>query len=86
MKSDEEVAEGIGRLVRALGRRCAEGDPDTAVYLRMVGDELRAAESAAVAGWRRLGFSDTQIGRELGVSKQAVQQRWPRTTPTSTPA
>jgi hypothetical protein len=30
------------------------------------------------AGWRRSGFSDTEIGRELGMTRQAVQQRWPR--------
>lgn len=79
MKSDEEVAEGIARMVRALGRRCAAGDPDSAVYLRMIRQALDAAEAGAVTGWRRQQFSDTQIGRELGVTKQAVQKRWPRT-------
>lgn len=77
MKSDEETAGGIVRLVRALGRRCAEGDPDTAVYLRAARAALDAAETEAVAGWRR-NHTDAQIGRELGVTKQAVQKRWPR--------
>lgn len=78
MKSDEEMAEAIARMVRALGKRCAVGDPDSAVYLRVVRHALDAAEAGAVAGWRRSLFSDAQIGRELGVTKQAVQKRWPR--------
>lgn len=78
MKSDEEMTAGIVRMTRALGRRCAEGDPDSAVYLRLVGEQLERSTAEAVAGWRALGFSDAQIGRELGVTKQAVQKRWPR--------
>lgn len=77
-RSDEDVAEGIGRLIRALGRRCAEGDPDTANLLRYLQEELDDAMQAAVAGWRAAGFSDSHIGRELGVTKQAVAQRWKR--------
>lgn len=76
-KSDEETVEGVGRLIRAVGRRCATADPDTAAYLRYLQLELDEAYTAAVEGWRR-NFSDAQIGRELGVTKQAVQQRWPR--------
>lgn len=77
MKSDQELAEAIVRMTRALGARCASGDPDTAFYLNMVQQQLDAARSEAVAGWRR-NFSDGQIARELGVTKQAVQKRWPR--------
>lgn len=78
MKSDEELTEAIIRMVRALGRRAERGDPDTASLLRMVGGELELATARAVAGWRDAGFSDAAIGRELGVTKQAVQKRWPR--------
>jgi hypothetical protein len=77
-RSDEDVTAGIARMIRALGRRCAEADPDTAALLRLLVDELDDAIAGAVAGWRSTGFSDAQIGRELGVTKQAVQQRWPR--------
>lgn len=65
-------------MIRALGRRFEVADPDTARYLSLIRDEVQEAEGRAVAGWRRLGFSDSQIGRELGVTKQAVQKRWPR--------
>lgn len=77
-RSDDDVTEAIGRMIRALGRRCAEGDPDNARLLRYLQNELDDAFAIAVAGWRISRFSDAQIGRELGVTKQAVQQRWPR--------
>lgn len=77
-RSDDDVAEAVCRLIGALGRRCAGGDPDTAFYLTTIQDRLDDAFADAVAGWRRHGFTDQQIGRELGVTKQAVQKRWPR--------
>jgi hypothetical protein len=77
-RSDDDIAEAIGRMIAALGRRCAAGDPDTAQLLRYLHRELQEAFDAGVAGWRAAGFSDAQIGRELGVTKQAVQKRWPR--------
>lgn len=77
-RSDEDLAEAIVRLVRALGRRAAAGDPDTAQLLNLVRDELDAQYAQAVAGWRSMGFSDAMIGGELRVTKQAVQKRWPR--------
>jgi hypothetical protein len=80
-RSDEDVAEAIGRMIGALGRRCAAADPDTGKLLRFLAGELDDAFAEAVAGWRAARFSDAQIGRELGVTKQAVQQRWPRSRP-----
>lgn len=77
-RSDEDIAEAIGRMIAALGRRCSDGDPDTAALLRFLQGELEDAMTDAVTGWRAAGFSDSHIGRELGVTKQAVQQRWPR--------
>lgn len=72
------MAEGIGRLIAALGRRCAAGDPDTVRLLVGLHDSTDAAMTEAVAGWRASGFTDAQIGRELGVTRQAVAKRWPR--------
>lgn len=77
MKSDEELTGAIERMVRALGERCAAGDPDTAFYLIAVRERVDVAFATAVAGWRH-NFSDAQIAGELGVTKQAVQKRWPR--------
>ncbi len=78
-KSDEEVVEAVGRLIRAVGRRCSESDPDAAAWLTFLRSELDDAYARAVDGWRSAGFSDARIGAELGVTKQAVQKRWPRT-------
>lgn len=77
-RSDEDVVEAVGRLIRAVGRRAAGGDPDSAAWLNYLREELDDAFTAAVSSWRDSGFSDSQIGRELGVTKQAVAQRWPR--------
>lgn len=77
-RSDEDIAEAIDRMIAALGRRCAQADPDTARLLQMLQQTLDTAFAEAVAGWRAAGTTDTQIGSELGVTKQAVQQRWPR--------
>lgn len=58
------------------GEQPAADSTDKAVLSAKRRKEPR--EVVAVAGWRDCGFSDSQIGRELGVTKQAVQQRWPR--------
>lgn len=77
-RSDDDVAEAVCRLIGALGRRCASGDPDSAVYLMVIQDRLRDAFRDAVAGWREHGFTDRDIGRELGITRQGVEKRWPR--------
>jgi hypothetical protein len=77
-RSDEDLVGAVLRLIDAVGRRAATADPDSAQHLRLIGEQLDAATVVAVRGWRAAGFSDSQIGRELGVTKQAVQQRWPR--------
>ena len=77
-KSDTHVASAVKSMVRALGQRCSALDPDSGLYLVAVQDELDRAFATAVAGWRLSGFSDGQIGETLGVTKQAVQKRFPR--------
>lgn len=76
-RSDEDVTEAIDRMVRALGRRIATADPDALRYLILIEESVAEAWSDSVAGLRESGFSDGQIGRELGVTRQAVAQRWP---------
>lgn len=78
---DDKIADAVVRMTRALGRRVAAGDPDAAVLFERLDGELRQAWSVAVAGWRSSGFSDGEIGAPLGITKQAVQQRWPRQHP-----
>jgi DNA-directed RNA polymerase specialized sigma24 family protein len=74
-----EVCGAVKRLIRAVGVRIGEGAiPEELQELDRVEEAVREAFRTAVAGLRGLGFSDAEIGRALGISKQAVQQRWPR--------
>jgi hypothetical protein len=73
-----DLAASARRLIAALGRRVADGDPDGLRLLADLRADLGAAEQVAVVGLRAQGHSDADLGRELGISKQAVRQRWPR--------
>lgn len=73
-----DVAAAVVRLVTAIGRRVADGDPEDLPELVRVEQALAEAFRAGVAGLRAAGRSDSEIGAQLGVSKQAVAQRWPR--------
>lgn len=73
-----DLISGLARQIRAAGKRVSTEDPADLAHLAVLQDELDTAFTAAIAGLRASGYSDTDIGRELGVTKQAVQQRWPR--------
>lgn len=77
-RETDEVAAAGCRMIRSVGRRAAEEDPGTLRHLRALDVELAAAWENAIQGLRRAGFTDTEIGRVLGTTKQAVHQRWPR--------
>jgi hypothetical protein len=79
-RSDEDVAAATARLIRALATRLAEDDPTSAPLLLQLDAALVEAWAFTVDGWRASGWTDGQIGRELGVSKQAIAQRFPRTS------
>jgi hypothetical protein len=73
---NDEFAAFARRVLRAHGRRIATGDIDALADLLDLGDEVDRAIGAAVAGLRTAGYSWTEIGTRLGVSRQAAQQRW----------
>jgi hypothetical protein len=74
-----DVAKAVIRLVRAIGRRVAvDGNPEYLEELQRVQGALDMAWKDAVDGLRATGFSDSEIGRPLDVTRQAVRQRWPR--------
>jgi hypothetical protein len=78
MRETDDVAEAVVRLTGAVGRRVAAEDADGLVYLLQIELALKEAFATAVLGLREQGFSDADIGRELGgISRQAVAQRWP---------
>lgn len=77
-RPDSAVAGATTRLIRAVGARAAQADPDAAELLLDLEAALGDAWRTAVDGWRRAGMTDGQIAEPLGVTKQAVAQRWPR--------
>jgi len=77
-KETPDVSAAVCRLIKALGKRVAEEDPDDLHVLVRVEQALEHAWGTAVTGLRSTGHTDAQIGKALGCTKQAVQQRFPR--------
>jgi hypothetical protein len=77
-RDTDDVADGVCRLIRAVGRRIANEDPDDLRSLILLDAALRQAWADAIEGLRRSEFTDREIGRVLGTTRQAVEQRWPR--------
>jgi hypothetical protein len=74
-----DVLAAARRLTQALGRRIATEDPEDLLLLGELEREVRKAWQVAVEGIRHSGFTDCEIGEVLGTTRQAVEQRWPRT-------
>jgi hypothetical protein len=74
-----EVVVATRRLIRAIGKRIATEDPPDLLLLAELEQEVRHAWQIAVEGIRGSGFTDREIGEVLGTTRQAVEQRWPRT-------
>jgi hypothetical protein len=72
-----DVTEAVRRLIGAIGRRVGEEDPESLGLLIEVEAGVALAFADAVKALREAGFSDADIGRALGTSRQAVNQRWP---------
>lgn len=71
-----EYAKFIKRLVRAHGRRVADGDVEGLADLLDVSAEVDQAVRVAVAGLRAAGYSWGEISDRLGTTRQAAHQRW----------
>lgn len=84
-RETEDVASAVSRLVRAVGRRVAEEDLDGLAPLLDLDAALADAWADAVKGLRR-NYADRLIGERIidrrtgkGITRQAVEQRWPIT-------
>lgn len=74
-----DYAAMLRRMVRAYGKRIADGDPSDLAAAVELAAELNDTIGRAVAGMRdEAGFSWAELAVELGVSRQAAQQRWGR--------
>ena len=60
----------------AVARRIAAGDIEALADMTGLADEIDAAAGEAVTGLRDLGYSWSEIGTRLGITRQAAQQRW----------
>ena len=71
-----ENGEFIRRILRAYSRRVADGDIEALSLMTGLANEMDDAIAQAVKGLRAQGYSWTEIGDRLGISRQAARQRW----------
>lgn len=75
---NREYAAFVRRAVRAYSRRVSAGDIEALADLVELSAEVDQAVADAVCGLRGFGFSWAALGAQLGVTRQAAQQRWGR--------
>ena len=80
MRENDEYAAFARRVLRAYARRVAAGDVEALTLMTDLADEIDTAISQAVTGLRAFGYSWAEIGSRLGITRQAAQQRWGRTS------
>ncbi len=74
---NDEYAAFLRRVIRAYSRRVATGDIEALTGMATVAGEIDTAMREAITGLRaRHGYSWADIAARLGVTRQAVQQRW----------
>lgn len=73
---NRDYIQFCARAIRAASRRVADGDIEALGVLAGLGEELDDAITAAVNGLRAEGYSWSEIGHQLGISKQAAHERW----------
>jgi hypothetical protein len=81
MVENREFNAFARRIIRAYGRRVAEGDVDALPELIELSASLDEAITNAVKGLRSFGYSWTDIAARVGMSRQAAQQRWGKAVP-----
>jgi hypothetical protein len=74
---NSDYADGLNRQIRKMGAR-ASGDLDALGWLAGAVEYAREALAMAVDGCRARGYSDGEIGIALGITRQAVGQRFGR--------
>lgn len=67
-----DLRKMVERVLRALTRRAGAGEIDALRAVYSLQDSVRTATAEAIAAAQTGGLSFGQIGRELGISKQAA--------------
>lgn len=75
-KTNDEFGAFARRVIRAYARRVANGDVEALSDMVQLSAALDAALQDAANGLHDFGYSWTEIAARLGVSRQAVRQRW----------
>ena len=75
-----EYAAFARRVLRAYACRVADGDVEALTLMLGLSAEVDSAIARAVTGLREFGYSWAEIGSRLGITRQAAQQRWGRTS------
>lgn len=73
---NDDFAAFARRVIRAFSKRIANGDIDALADIAFMSGQIDQAIKDAVTGLRQRGYSWTDIGLQLGVTKQAAQQRY----------
>lgn len=82
-----EYVAMVRRMLRAAGRRVADGDPEDLAELLTLQEDLNRAVADAVHGMRNThGASWADIARATGTTRQAAAMRWGKPTPEQVPA
>jgi len=80
VRENDEYAAFARRVLRAYARRVATGDVEALTLMTDLAAEIDSAIGQAVTGLRAFGYSWAEIGSRLGITRQAAQQRWGRTS------
>jgi hypothetical protein len=73
---NDAYADFARRIIRAYSKRVASGDIEAITDLVQLSEQVDEAIAFAIGGLREFGYSWADIGTRLGISRQAVQQRW----------
>jgi len=73
---NNEYAAFARRILRAYSRRVGDGDVEALALMLGLAEEIDVTIAEAVKGLRARGYSWAEIGSRLGITRQAVQQRW----------
>lgn len=71
-----EIGAMIGRMVKALARRAAEGDLEAVEQLAALVGTTNDALRTAAQGAHAFGYSWTELGEATGTTRQAARQRF----------
>src|SRR6266581_4651415 len=73
---NDQFAAFCRRILAAHARRVADGDVEGLTQLIALAADVEYAISRAITGLRTAGYSWAEIASRLGITRQAVQQRW----------